>query len=138
MTDPTATEGAWPQVADTFAEAFPMTAARAIITAETPDWAETAARVMTGGGNMIKGNDANPATHAAIIDALRGINPHVDNADFDHHGFAAVTAAPDGLTCEMVRMQTIKKRSTAKLPSADWTYHVTPGSPSIKGQHGPK
>jgi alkaline phosphatase D len=90
-----------------------------------------------GGGNMIKGNDANPATPAAIIDALRGINPHVDNADFDHHGFAAVTAAPDGLTCEMVRMQTIKKRSTAKLPATDWTYHVARGNPSIKGQHGP-
>jgi alkaline phosphatase D len=91
-----------------------------------------------GGGTTIKGNDGNPATPAAIIDALRGINPQVDSADFDHHGFGSVTATPTGLTCEMVRMQTIKKRSTAKLPSADWTYHVTPGSPSIKGQHGPK
>jgi alkaline phosphatase D len=90
-----------------------------------------------GGGNVIKGNDNNPATPQALIDALRGINPHVDNADFDHHGFGAVTATATGLTCEMVRMKTIKKRSTAKLPSADWTYKVAPGSPSIKGQHGP-
>ena len=35
-------------IADTFAEAFPMVAARAIITADTPGWAETAARTMTG------------------------------------------------------------------------------------------
>lgn len=90
-----------------------------------------------GGGTVIKGNDANPSTPQVLIDALRGFNPQVDNADFDHHGFGSVTASADGLTCEMVRMQTIKKRSTAKLPSAEWTYHVTPGAPSIKGQHGP-
>jgi alkaline phosphatase D len=30
-------------------------------------------------------------------------------------------------------MDTIKKKSTKKLPSADWTYHVAPGAPSIKG-----
>ena len=29
-------------IVDTFAEAFPMTAARVIVTAETPDWAEIA------------------------------------------------------------------------------------------------
>jgi alkaline phosphatase D len=91
-----------------------------------------------GGGNVIKGNDNNPATPPALIDALRGINPQVDNADFDHHGFGSVTATANSFTCEMVRMKTIKKRSTSKLPSADWTYKVTPGSPSIKGQHGPK
>lgn len=91
-----------------------------------------------GGGTVIKGNDANPSTPQVLIDALRGFNPQVDNADFDHHGFGSVTATADGLTCEMVRMKTIKKRSTAKLPSAEWTYKVTPGSPSIKGQHGPK
>ena len=33
---------------DTFAEAFPMTAARAIVTAETLAWAEIAGRTMTG------------------------------------------------------------------------------------------
>jgi alkaline phosphatase D len=90
-----------------------------------------------GGGTTIKGNDANPNTDPTIIGALRGINPQVDNADFDHHGFASVKADQQGFTCEMVRMQTIKKKSTAKLPSTDWTYHVTRGNPSVKGQHGP-
>jgi alkaline phosphatase D len=90
-----------------------------------------------GGGTTIKGNDANPNTPPALIDVLRGLNPQVDNADFDHHGFGSVTATSGGLTCEMVRMETIKKRSTTKLPSAPWTYHLTPGQPSIKGQHGP-
>jgi alkaline phosphatase D len=90
-----------------------------------------------GGGTKIQGNDANPATAPALIDALRGINPQVDNADFDHHGFGSVTATSSGLTCELVRMETIKKKSTKKLPSTEWTYKVAPGAPSIKGQHGP-
>lgn len=91
-----------------------------------------------GNGAVIKGNDANPSTPTALIDALRGINPQVDNADFDHHGFASVVAKGNGLTCEMVRMKTIKKKTKATMPSADWTYHVERGNPSIKGQHGPK
>ena len=33
---------------DTFAEAFPMTAARLIVTAESPGWAQTAGQVATG------------------------------------------------------------------------------------------
>jgi alkaline phosphatase D len=90
-----------------------------------------------GGGTTIKGNDANPSTPPALIDALRSINPQVDNADFDHHGFASVTATQSGLTCEMVRLQTIKKRTTKTLPSKDWTYRIERGHPSIKGQHGP-
>jgi formylmethanofuran--tetrahydromethanopterin N-formyltransferase len=35
-------------IEDTFAEAFGMRATRLIITADTPEWAETAARSLTG------------------------------------------------------------------------------------------
>jgi alkaline phosphatase D len=90
-----------------------------------------------GGGTMIQGDDEAPNTSPGLIEALRSINPQVDNADFDHHGFGSVTAKRTGLSCEMVRMQTIKKRSTKQLPSTGWTYTITPGQPSIKGQHGP-
>ena len=45
-------------IADTFAEAFPMTATRLVITAETPGWAETAARVLTGYGTSVIACDA--------------------------------------------------------------------------------
>ena len=90
-----------------------------------------------GGGTVIKGNDAAPNTPTAIIDALRGINPQVDNADFDHHGFGEITASSDGLTCKMVRMETIKRKTTKQLPAESWTYKVGRGAPSIKGQHGP-
>jgi formylmethanofuran--tetrahydromethanopterin N-formyltransferase len=45
-------------VADTFAEAFPMTAARAIVTADTPAWAATAAQTMTGYATSVIGCDA--------------------------------------------------------------------------------
>lgn len=45
-------------IADTFAEAFPMTAARLIVTAESPRWAETAGRTATGYAASVIGCDA--------------------------------------------------------------------------------
>ncbi len=43
---------------DAFAEAFPMTAVRLIVTAETPSWAQTAAQVTTGYASSVIGCDA--------------------------------------------------------------------------------
>ena len=43
---------------DTFAEAFPMTACRVVVTAETPGWADTAAREATGYAASVIGCDA--------------------------------------------------------------------------------
>jgi formylmethanofuran--tetrahydromethanopterin N-formyltransferase len=43
---------------DTFAEAFPMTAARLLVTAETPAWAMTAAQTSTGYAASVIGCDA--------------------------------------------------------------------------------
>lgn len=54
------------RVADTFAEAFPMTAARAIITADTPAWAEIAGRTMTGYASSVIGCDAEAAIERAL------------------------------------------------------------------------
>jgi formylmethanofuran--tetrahydromethanopterin N-formyltransferase len=45
-------------IADTFAEAFPMTAARAIITADSPAWAEVAGRTMAGYATSVIACDA--------------------------------------------------------------------------------
>ena len=45
-------------VVDTFAEAFPMTAARAIITADSAKWAEIAARTMSGYATSVISCDA--------------------------------------------------------------------------------
>jgi alkaline phosphatase D len=86
-----------------------------------------------GGGVTIKGNDKNPHTDPSIIDALKGINPWVDSADFDHHGYGKVTATKDAFECEMVRMQTIKRKTAAKLPSTGMHYRVARGQQSIKG-----
>jgi alkaline phosphatase D len=86
-----------------------------------------------GGGVVIKGNDQNPHTDPAIIEALRGINPWIDTVDFDHHGYGKVVATKDAFDCQMVRMQTIKKKSTAKLPSTGMHYRVARGQQSIKG-----
>ena len=46
------------RVADTFAEAFPMTAARAVVTADTRDWARIAAQTMTGYATSVIACDA--------------------------------------------------------------------------------
>ena len=45
-------------IEDTFAEAFPMTAARLIVTAESLEWAQTAAREATGYAASVIGCDA--------------------------------------------------------------------------------
>jgi formylmethanofuran--tetrahydromethanopterin N-formyltransferase len=45
-------------IADTFAEAFPMTAARVVVTAETPAWARTTGQVATGYAASVIGCDA--------------------------------------------------------------------------------
>jgi formylmethanofuran--tetrahydromethanopterin N-formyltransferase len=45
-------------IEDTFAEAFPMTAARVVITAETPAWARTAGQMATGYAASVIGCDA--------------------------------------------------------------------------------
>ena len=49
------------EIVDTFAEAFAMTAARAIVTADTAHWAEIAARTMTGYATSVIGCDAEAA-----------------------------------------------------------------------------
>src|SRR4051794_2922038 len=50
-----------PLVADTFAEAFSMTAARAIVTADTAHWAEVAGRTMSGYATSVIACDAEAA-----------------------------------------------------------------------------
>jgi formylmethanofuran--tetrahydromethanopterin N-formyltransferase len=49
------------EVVDTFAEAFPMTAARAIVTADSPAWAEIAGRTMSGYATSVIACDAEAA-----------------------------------------------------------------------------
>ena len=46
------------EIADTFAEAFPMSAARAVVTAETISWARTAGLAATGYAASVIGCDA--------------------------------------------------------------------------------
>ena len=46
------------EIEDTFAEAFPMTAARVVVTAATLAWARTAAQAATGYAASVIGCDA--------------------------------------------------------------------------------
>jgi alkaline phosphatase D len=90
-----------------------------------------------GNGVVIPGNDANPSTDPALIDTLRGLNPWVDQADFDHHGFGVVEASRTGLKSRFVRMETVKRRSTKRLTENGFRYDIDRGQTSIKGVNGP-
>jgi alkaline phosphatase D len=90
-----------------------------------------------GGGLRLDGDDANPSTSPAIIEALRGINPWVDQADFDHHGYGLVTATRNRLDVTLERLDTIKERSRRTLPREGYRYEVARGQRSIKGVNGP-
>src|SRR3954469_12582898 len=56
-------------VADSFAEAFPMAAARAIVTADTPGWAEIAGRTMSGYATSVIACDAEAAIERVLSPA---------------------------------------------------------------------
>src|SRR5437016_869903 len=56
-------------IEDTFAEAFPMTAARLIVTAETPEWARTAGMVATGYAASVIGCDAEAAIERSLSES---------------------------------------------------------------------
>jgi formylmethanofuran--tetrahydromethanopterin N-formyltransferase len=56
-------------VEDTFAEAFPMTALRLIVTATSPAWAETAGRVASGYASSVIGCDAEAGIETALTPA---------------------------------------------------------------------
>jgi alkaline phosphatase D len=86
---------------------------------------------------IIPGNDANPSTDPTIINALRGINPWVDQADFDHHGYAVVEASRTGFDCTLKRLETIKRRTRSLLSDDGYRYHLARGQKSIKGVNGP-
>jgi alkaline phosphatase D len=84
-----------------------------------------------GGGVVIKGNDQNPNTPQAVIDGLKALNPWVKSADFDHHGYGLVTATKTSFDCTLKRLQTIKKKSRATLPSDGFHFSVARGQTSI-------
>lgn len=54
------------EIADTFAEAFPMTAARAIVTADTARWAEVAGLTMSGYATSVIACDAEAAVERVL------------------------------------------------------------------------
>jgi formylmethanofuran--tetrahydromethanopterin N-formyltransferase len=54
-------------IEDTFAEAFPMTAARAVVTAETPAWATTAGQMATGYAASVIGCDAEAGIERLLL-----------------------------------------------------------------------
>jgi hypothetical protein len=86
-----------------------------------------------GNGQVLKGDDAHPNTAPAVIEALREVNPWVDQADFDHHGYGLVEADRKHFDVTLKRVRTIKKRSRATLPAKGFRYTVARGQASIKG-----
>lgn len=65
-------------VADTFAEAFPMTAVRLVVTAQTEAWARTAAQVATGYAASVIGCDAEAGVECELApDVTPDLRPGV-------------------------------------------------------------
>jgi formylmethanofuran--tetrahydromethanopterin N-formyltransferase len=58
-----------PTIVDTFAEAFPMTAARAIVTADSERWAEIAGRTMSGYATSVISCDAEASIERVLSPA---------------------------------------------------------------------
>jgi alkaline phosphatase D len=85
----------------------------------------------------IPGNDANPNTPQALIDVLRGINPWVDQADFDHHGYGLAKVSRKAFDVTLKRVSTIKEKTTATETTDGYRYRVERGQKSIKGVNGP-
>jgi formylmethanofuran--tetrahydromethanopterin N-formyltransferase len=90
---------------DTFAEAFPMSGARIVITADTATWAETAAQEFAGNASSVIGCDAEAAIERAVSpeetpDGRTGIS--VLAFAFNAKGLAKAVASRVGqnvLTC---------------------------------------
>ena len=81
-----------------------------------------------GGGGLIPGADPfNPMTPPGIIGLLRQSNPWVKEADTDHHGYAVATASASSFTCRFKRMQTVKRRTTAALPTGVFSFRLNRG-----------
>ena len=76
-------------------------------------------------------------TPQVIIDTLRGVNPWVDQADFDHHGYGLAKVTRNTFDVTLKRVSTIKERSTATETTDGFRYRVERGQKSIKGVNGP-
>jgi alkaline phosphatase D len=85
-----------------------------------------------GGGGLVPGADPrNPKTPQAIIDLLRSQNPWVKDAEFDHHGYALVTASRSALSVRFRRTAGTKTRGAGRLPDAPYTYRLKRGQKSL-------
>lgn len=82
-------------IEDTFAEAFPMTAVRLIVTAESPRWAQTAGQVVTGYASSVIGCDVEAGIERTLnpdetIDGRPGVSVLLFGFSRDALGKAAV------------------------------------------------
>ncbi|HZZ77501.1 MAG TPA: formylmethanofuran--tetrahydromethanopterin N-formyltransferase [Gemmataceae bacterium] len=83
------------QIEDTFAEAFPMTAVRLIVTAETAAWAQIAGQVVTGYASSVIGCDVEASVERTLsgdetIDGRPGVSVLMFGFSRDALGKAAV------------------------------------------------
>ncbi len=60
-----------------------------------------------------------PRTSAGLYGVLLSSNPWFVNGDVDHHGYGRIKAGGSGLTCDLVRMKTIKQKTSSLMPLND-------------------
>ena len=84
-----------------------------------------------GGGLVLNGNDAAPATPQAILDGFRALNPWVRQLDLDHHGYLRIAASTTSLEVTMRRLATIKQRNRSTLPATGYEWILRPTDTSL-------
>ena len=85
------------------------------------------------GGQLIPGNDAQPATPPDVLAHYRGLNPWFDQLDLERHGYGVVSASRTAFHVTMQRLWTVKERNYGRLPTTGFHWKVQRGQRSIKG-----
>jgi formylmethanofuran--tetrahydromethanopterin N-formyltransferase len=107
-------------IEDTFAEAFPMTAARLIVTAQTPAWAQTAGQVVTGYASSVIGCDVEAGVERSL------------NADETVDGRPGVSVVLFGFSRDALQKAAVNRVGQCILTCA--TTACYNGLPIVKGK----
>ena len=103
-----------------------------VVSSEFTTGSITSENLGENGAGLGFGNDADPNTPPGIIDYLKSVNPHIDSADADKHGYLRVKASRSELDVRYRRVDSIKRKQTKRL--SDIRYTLPRGSKGVKGR----
>lgn len=86
---------------------------------------------INAGGVTVPGNDQNPRMPQQVLDLILKLEPWMVAVETDHHGYGLVEASRDTFDCRFVRMETVKRLTTATLPDDRFRWRVARGQTSL-------